>query len=57
MIPPRTSKSIRKHKNIRSMRSLYTKVGPARGHWSRLRESEQIARTTPHMRGVRIGHS
>ena len=43
MIPPRTSKSIRKHKNIRSMRSLYTKVGPARGHWSRLRDLLTLA--------------
>lgn len=44
MIPHNTSKSIRTHKNIRSMRSLYTKVGPAQGHWSRLRETELLVR-------------
>jgi len=43
MIPQKTSKSIRRHKSIRSMRSLYTRVGPARGRWSRLRETEQLA--------------
>ncbi len=43
MIPPKTSKSIRTHKNIRTMRSLYTRVGPVRGRWSRLRESEQLS--------------
>ena len=57
MIPPKTSKAIRRHKNIRSMRSLYTKVGPARGHWSRLREGEQIAQASPRMHAMRIGHS
>jgi len=46
MIPPKTSKAIRTHKNIRGMRSLYTKVGPARGRWSRSREGEQIAHST-----------
>lgn len=44
MIPHNTSKSIRTHKNIRSMRSVFTKVGPAQGHWSRLRETEQLVR-------------
>jgi hypothetical protein len=44
MIPRNTSKSIHTHKNIRSMRSLFTKVGPAQGQWSRLRETEQLAR-------------
>ena len=44
MIPRNTSKSIRTHKNIRTMRSLLTEVGPAQGRWSRLRESEQLAR-------------
>jgi hypothetical protein len=44
MIPRNTSKSIRTHKNIRSLRSVFTRVGPAQGHWSRLRESEQLAR-------------
>ena len=57
MIPSKTSKAIRSHKNIRSMRSVYTKVGPARGQWSRLRESEQIAQASPRMHAVRIGHS
>jgi hypothetical protein len=57
MIPPKTGKAIRSHKNIRSMRSLYTKVGPARGRWSRLRESEQLAQAAPRMHAVRIGHS
>ena len=43
MIPQKTSKTIRTHKNLRSMRSLYTRIGPARGCWSRLRETEQLA--------------
>ncbi len=42
MIPHKTSKSIRTHQHIRTMRSLRTKVGPAQGHWSRVRESEHI---------------
>lgn len=44
MIPRNTSKTIYTHKNIRTMRSLLTEVGPAQGRWSRLRESEQLAR-------------
>ncbi len=42
MIPRNTSKTIRTHKNIRTLRSLPTRVGPARGHWSRLRETETL---------------
>lgn len=38
MIPHNTSKSIRTHTNIRSLRSLMTKVGPAQGTWLRVRE-------------------
>ena len=44
MIPRNTSKTIHTHKNIRTIRSLLTEVGPAQGRWSRLRESEQLAR-------------
>jgi len=54
MLPLRTSKSIRTHKNIRTMRSLYTKVGPARGEWSRVRESEQLTRNMRRRHGARI---
>jgi hypothetical protein len=43
MIPRNTSKTIRTHKNVRTLRSLPTRVGPARGHWSRLRETEALA--------------
>lgn len=43
MLPQKTSKSIRTHKNIRTLRSLYTRVGPARGRWARLRETEHLA--------------
>ena len=43
MIPANTSKSIRTHRNIRSLRSLPTTVGPAQGQWLRLRETEQLA--------------
>jgi hypothetical protein len=44
MIPHNTLKAIRTHKNVRSLRSLMTKVGPARGNWLRVRESEDLAR-------------
>ena len=53
MLPARTSKSIRTHKHIRSLRSLHTRVGPARGEWSRLREGEQIGRNMRRLRVVR----
>ncbi len=44
MIPRNTSKTIRTHKNIRTMRSLFTNVGPNRGRWARLRETEDLHR-------------
>jgi hypothetical protein len=46
MIPHNTLKAIRTHKNVRTLRSLMTKVGPARGNWLRVRESEDLARRT-----------
>jgi len=54
MLPLRTSKSIRTHRNIRTMRSLHTRVGPARGEWSRIREGEQIARSLRRLQGARV---
>jgi hypothetical protein len=47
MIPRNTSKTIRTHRNIRTLRSLPTRVGPARGHWSRLRETETLVQQQP----------
>jgi hypothetical protein len=47
MIPRNTSKTIRTHRNIRTLRSLTTRVGPARGHWSRLRETETLTQQQP----------
>lgn len=44
MIPHNTLKAIRTHKNMRTLRSLLTPVGPARVRWSRVRESEELAR-------------
>jgi hypothetical protein len=44
MIPHNTLKAIRTHKNVRTLRSLRTPVGPARGRWARVRESEELAR-------------
>lgn len=42
-MPHYTVKSIRTHKNLRTLRSLRTRVGPAQGHWSRQRETEELA--------------
>jgi hypothetical protein len=44
MIPHYTVKSIRTHKNLRSLQSLRTRIGAAQGLWSRQRETEQLAR-------------
>jgi hypothetical protein len=48
MIPHNTMHNtlhpIRTHKHVRTLRSLMTKVGPARGAWSRVRESEDLSR-------------
>jgi hypothetical protein len=44
MIPHHTLKAVRTHKNLRTLRSLRTPVGPARGTWTRVRESEELAR-------------
>ncbi len=43
MIPHNHVRPIRTHKNIRTLRSLLTRVGPAQGAWSRVRESEALA--------------
>jgi hypothetical protein len=40
---PYSMKPIRTHKNMRTLRSLRTKVGPAQGLWSRQRETEALA--------------
>lgn len=34
---------VRTHRDIRTMRSLFTHTGPGRGNWLRLQESEQLA--------------
>jgi hypothetical protein len=44
MIPHNHVRPIRTHKNLRTLRSLMTRVGPAQGTWSRVRESEALAR-------------
>lgn len=54
MLPPRTGKSIRTHRHVRTMRSILTDTGPARTHWPRLRESEQIQRSVRRLQHVQL---
>jgi hypothetical protein len=46
MIPVSTSQTIHTSRHIRTMRSILTSTGPAQDRWPRLRETEQIQRTT-----------